>query len=260
MLHSHQYNRPHTIEKPTLVFLHGLLGSGSDWQPCIDLLKQYACITLDLPGHGQSTSMTCYDFDDCCAMISNTLDSLLPPNQPVILIGYSMGGRVTMHGVANQHFLSLNLQSLIIEGGNFGLQNQNDKQVRLVSDTHWANRFIHEPIEQVLIDWYQQGVFSSLNHEQRQILVLKRSANLGSSVANMLLATSLAKQDHLLKAIKEQKTPVHYVCGERDNKFSQIARESGLSFNQVIGVGHNVHQESPYAFVQIINEHVMLNL
>jgi 2-succinyl-6-hydroxy-2,4-cyclohexadiene-1-carboxylate synthase len=97
-----------------------------------------------------------------------------------------------------------------------------------------------------------QRVFSSLNHEQRQNLILKRSANLGTSVANMLEATSLAKQDYLLERLKRSGVATHYICGEKDNKFSQLAEQSGLSFSQVAQAGHNVHIEQPQAFAEII--------
>jgi len=157
-----------------------------------------------------------------------------------------------MSGVANHYFSSLNIQRLIVEGGNFGLQTEQDKKARWDNDHRWAERYRNEPIEQVLADWYLQRVFSSLNHEQRQNLILKRSANLGTSVANMLEATSLAKQDYLLERLKSSGVATHYICGEKDNKFSQLAERSGLSFSQVAQAGHNVHIEQPQAFAEII--------
>ncbi|WMN73478.1 hypothetical protein NI386_19550 [Vibrio parahaemolyticus] len=108
-------------------------------------------------------------------------------------------------------------------------------------------------------DWYQQAVFSSLNHEQRQTLIAKRSANLGSAIANMLMATSLAKQAYLLPALQQQRIPIYYVCGAKDKKFSQLAKTSGLAYRQIEGAGHNVHQEQPKQFAmhikQIIHSH-----
>ncbi|MCK6262066.1 2-succinyl-6-hydroxy-2,4-cyclohexadiene-1-carboxylate synthase [Vibrio sp. ZSDE26] len=256
MLHSRHFHQPHNQQKPTLVFLHGLLGSGEDWSATLDRLHSFSCITIDLPGHGQSVEMTCYDFDDCCDMISKALIAHLPKAQPIVIIGYSMGGRIAMHGAATCRFSALNLQGLVIEGGNFGLLDAENKQKRLSNDERWAERFIHEPIEQVLIDWYQQGVFSSLNHEQKQLLQLKRSANLGCSIAKVLLATSLAKQQHLLAALTRLAIPMHYVCGEKDTKFSQIAFKSGLRYSKVSGAGHNVHQECPEQFAQVVHQFV----
>ncbi len=122
------------------------------------------------------------------------------------------------------------------KGGNFGLQSESEKQARFRNDAHWARRFKTEPLACVLNDWYQQLVFSSLNHEQRQTLIEKRSANLGSAVADMLLATSLAKQSYLLPALQQQTIPLYYICGSKDKKFSQLAESSGLAYRQVEGL------------------------
>jgi 2-succinyl-6-hydroxy-2,4-cyclohexadiene-1-carboxylate synthase len=245
--------------QPTLVYLHGLLGSGADWQSSMDELPQFDRVTIDLPGHGASQSVLCTDLDECCNLLNSTLSLLFPSYQPLILIGYSMGGRIAMHGLACNCFPDLNIRAAIIEGGNFGLQTESERRARFDNDRRWAVRFETEPLAHVLSDWYQQAVFSSLNHEQRQTLIAKRSANLGVAVANMLRATSLATQSYLLPALQAQSVPVYYLCGAKDKKFSQLAVSSGLTYRQIEGAGHNVHQEQPQKFAihvkQIIQSH-----
>ena len=49
-----------------------------------------------------------------------------------------------------------NLQAVILEGANLGLQSEQEKQSRLVNDKMWAERFFHEKPETVLEDWYKQ--------------------------------------------------------------------------------------------------------
>ncbi|MBR9874059.1 MAG: 2-succinyl-6-hydroxy-2,4-cyclohexadiene-1-carboxylate synthase [Vibrionaceae bacterium] len=245
---------------PTLVFLHGLLGSGEDWQACLNELSEFDRVTIDLPGHGKSQTAFCSDLDDCCKSLHSTLSLLFPSHQPLILIGYSMGGRITMHGLAKNCFPDLNICAAFIEGGNFGLQTESEKRARFENDHRWALRFETEPVEHVLSDWYQQAVFSSLNHEQRQTLIVKRSANLGVAVAKMLRATSLATQSYLLPALQAQPVPVYYLSGAKDKKFCQLAASSGLTYRQIEGAGHNVHQEQPKQFAmhikQIIQSHL----
>ncbi|EGA66885.1 2-succinyl-6-hydroxy-2,4-cyclohexadiene-1-carboxylate synthase [Vibrio brasiliensis] len=243
-------------QQPVLVFLHGLLGCRGDWQQTIAHLSGYPVLCIDLPGHGLSAEIRCQDFKQCCDQISDTLLTQLDSQRPIVLIGYSMGGRIAMNGIVKKHFARLNIQQLIVEGGNFGLPTAEQRELRLANDSQWALRFTNEPIEQVLGDWYQQAVFSSLNHAQRQKLIVKRSANLGPQVAQMLLATSLAKQDYLLDALKSSTVPVHYICGEKDNKFSQLAERSGLSFSQIAEAGHNVHVEQPHAFAEIVKTQI----
>ncbi|ENQ5770154.1 2-succinyl-6-hydroxy-2,4-cyclohexadiene-1-carboxylate synthase [Vibrio fluvialis] len=253
-LFSHFSSRKQRADVPVLVFLHGLLGNGDDWQSVLNALPDWDWITLDLPGHGDSQEQTCHDFADCCQQITAAVLSHVPPQTPIWLVGYSLGGRLAMTGAASGAFAALNVQGFIIEGGNFGLPSTVEREARWHNDSHWAARFRSEPIEQVLSDWYQQAVFSSLNHEQRQTLITKRSANLGHAVANMLLSTSLATQPYLLPTLKQLQTPVWYVCGAKDEKFRQLAEHSGLNYRQVEDAGHNVHHEQPAAFARIIQD------
>ncbi|MEL7291909.1 MAG: 2-succinyl-6-hydroxy-2,4-cyclohexadiene-1-carboxylate synthase [Pseudomonadota bacterium] len=259
MLYSQASANLHTTGQAVLVYLHGLLGSGEDWHLVRQQLDNLPSITIDLPGHGMSALTSCCNFRDCCNQISDTLLTHIEPHRPIVLLGYSLGARIAMYGVANAGFPALNISLVLAEGGNFGLPAVQEREARRQSDHQWAERFRREPIEQVLADWYRQPVFSSLNHEQRQNLVTKRSANLGCAVANMLEATSLAKQDYLLEALNSSPTKTHYICGEKDNKFSQLAERSGLSFSQVANAGHNVHLEQPQAFATIITTQLRLH-
>ncbi|MBF8999645.1 2-succinyl-6-hydroxy-2,4-cyclohexadiene-1-carboxylate synthase [Vibrio nitrifigilis] len=258
MLSSRCSQTSFSSQQPVLVFLHGLLGSGSDWQPVLEHID-LPWITVDLPGHGLSQSVSCSGFEDCCTMVAQVVMAQLGSETPCYIVGYSLGARIAMVAAASGAFSELNVKGWLIEGGNFGLIDEEAKQTRWVNDTNWATRFEQEPLEQVLSDWYQQPVFSSLNHEQRQIMITKRSDNLGNKVAEMLRATSLAKQPYLLSTLKTLTLPMHYLCGERDAKFRQLAQQSGLQYSQIAQAGHNVHQEQPLAYAaelqQFIRQH-----
>ncbi len=239
----------------TLVLIHGLLGNTRDWEAVANELKDYAVLTVDLPGHGGSSSISCDGFDDCCRLVLSAILNGIPPRYltgPVFLIGYSLGARIIMYGLSYHGFDALDLGGCILEGGNTGLQSQAEIQQRLMGDRLWAARFEHEPIEQVLVDWYCQSVFSSLTPEQRTYLVQKRSHNDGRGVSRMLMATSLAKQPYLLDSLKRSYIPLHYLCGEKDQKFSELAEQSGLSFTRAKHAGHNVHSEQPHVFAQLV--------
>ena len=243
---------------PTLVFLHGLLGNGRDWRHVIDELSHdYPCITLDLPGHGFSVEAIPTSFEQVTQAI---LETLAARNiERYILIGYSMGGRLAMHTVCqplltpnatlqtSQSSLLGALLGVVIEGGNPGIEPEL-QAARWNNDTHWARRFDSEPLPQVLADWYQQSVFSSLNYDQRQSLIVKRSHNSGSGVARMLLATSLAKQPQLTAILPQVTTPMLYICGKKDQKFCELATQLDLDYTIIEQAGHNVHVEAPHAF------------
>ena len=239
-------------EQPTLVFLHGLLGSGEDWKEVIENLSQYPCLTVDLPCHGQSSLQNPVSFSHTCQLINTSILAHVGTEKPVVIVGYSLGARLIMFGATHRIFAGLNIVGYFVEGGNYGLRDSKERQQRLINDTHWADRFRREPIEQVLSDWYQQAVFSSLNSKQRDELITRRAHNKGSAIAEMLVTTSLANQPYLLDKLVNSNMPIHYICGEKDRKFLDLARQSKLSFTSIEGAGHNAHKEQPVKFAQLI--------
>lgn len=242
--------------QPCVVFLHGLLGSIQDWDKIASVIAQsHSVLLIDLPGHGQSQSTVLDEsmgFDQTCQLIVDVLQTT--PYKSFIFVGYSLGGRLAMY-LSSVFPLpsSINIYGLCIEGGNFGLVSEKEKQLRLQNDIVWAERFEQQPIADVLNTWYKQKVFSSLNTEQRQVLVRKRSDNLGHSIGMMLRATSLAKQPYLLDALHRSTIPMLYICGEADNKFQHLAEQSQLTYQIIAQAGHNAHVEQPERFTHVLN-------
>ncbi|MCG7495834.1 2-succinyl-6-hydroxy-2,4-cyclohexadiene-1-carboxylate synthase [Vibrio sp. Of7-15] len=239
-----------------VVFLHGLLGSSKDWAPVLSQLsRHHYCLALDLPGHGGSKYVKTDSAEHTLQLILDTLKARGIHN--VIFVGYSLGARLAMQLVVKaEEEHQPCIKGVVLEGGHFGLDSEPEKEARWANDCLWAARFEGERIEQVLSDWYQQAVFSSLNHAQRQILITKRSANLGAYVASMLKATSLAKQAFLLPLLRVSRSPIFYVCGSNDKKFQDLVKRSELSYHVVEKAGHNVHVEQPEVFSQLLTQFI----
>ncbi|MCE7566211.1 2-succinyl-6-hydroxy-2,4-cyclohexadiene-1-carboxylate synthase [Aliivibrio fischeri] len=255
-LYSKQLETMKNTTQPCVVFLHGLLGSTKDWSSiAAKVAKTHPVLLIDLPGHGNSQS-TLLDhnegFEQSCQLIVEQLEK--SPYQTFILVGYSLGGRLAMYLHAMYSLpSSIEVKGLCIEGGNFGLVSEEEKQLRLENDIQWAKRFEELPIVDVLDNWYQQAVFSSLNPEQRQVLVTKRSDNLGPAIGMMLRSTSLAKQPYLLDALHRSTIPILYICGEADKKFQHLAEQSQLTYQIIAQAGHNAHVEQPERFTHVLN-------
>ncbi|WP_413112018.1 2-succinyl-6-hydroxy-2,4-cyclohexadiene-1-carboxylate synthase [Thaumasiovibrio sp. DFM-14] len=247
MLFSASYGNP---SHPCLVFLHGFLGSGADWMPVVRRLSQhYYCILVDLPGHGQSVAVRVSaqaGFEES----HHHLQQLLQARgiQQYVLIGYSLGARIAMFHAVQQ---PQGLVGLVIEGGHFGLPDV-ERAARLTHDEKWAVRFTNEPMPTVLADWYQQTVFSHLSMQQRHHLIEQRGQQKGASLAAMMRATSLGRQACLDIPLIQSRLPVHYLVGEWDNKFTQLARSRPFSIGVVEQAGHNTHHEAPAAFCRAL--------
>ena len=78
---------------PTVIFLHGLDSDSSVWDPSVELLAQdHRCVTVDLPGHGQSPNPSNLDAYTRAAVLAD-LDALMADfDRPIHLVGHSLGG------------------------------------------------------------------------------------------------------------------------------------------------------------------------
>lgn len=233
-------------EKPVLIWLHGFLGSGEDWATVINAFSERSCITIDLPGHGDSRHIHVNGFSEMAGVLRRTLRAL--DISSYCLVGYSLGGRIAMYYAcyARDHFL----KGVAVEGGNPGLKEQRERMFRLSQDRVWAGRFRHQPIKSVLSDWYQQPVFASLSGEERERLIGIRSVNDPQALAAMLEATSLGGQPWLGEQMQQLSVPFTYLCGEKDKKFQNIAKQLMFPVHTVASAGHNAHRENPAEFIR----------
>jgi len=75
------------------VFLHGLFGQGRNWtQIAKALAPDHRTLLVDLPHHGRSPWPEHFDFVE----IADEVASLFSPDDPVVLVGHSLGGKVAM--------------------------------------------------------------------------------------------------------------------------------------------------------------------
>ena len=236
-----------------LIFLHGLLGTQSDWQKVIENLPHFHCLSLDLPFHGENKVIAVEDFEQTAQFLENQIQNLIK-DEPYILIGYSLGGRIAQYYALQARVKIGHLKAVILEGANLGLPSEQEKQSRLVNDKIWAERFFHEKPETVLEDWYQSPVFSNLNELKRKSLIEKRKDNCGANIGKMLLATSLAKQPDFREKVRSSLMPFFYFCGERDQKFRQMAEDHQLDLTLIPHAGHNAHLENSTYFAKKIED------
>jgi len=240
---------------PWLVFLHGFSGDSREWQEVGAQLPDYPQLHLDLPGHGDSVNTVVTGFGEVNQLLTKTLVSY--NILTFWLVGYSLGGRIAMYHACQQ---PEGLAGLVVEGGHPGLHDEPTRKTRAESDAQWAERFQYEPLEKVFIDWYQQPVFASLNHSERDALVALRSQNNGSALGAMLQATSLAEQPDLRAALRAHDFPFHYVYGERDDKFAAIAAELNAQRHVIPNAGHNAHRENPAAVAACLAQILRLRI
>lgn len=172
---------------------------------------------------------------------------------PRILAGYSMGGRVALHALVKDPAV---WSGGMILSAHTGLKTSEEKALRLGEDLRWGERFKNDPWEPLLADWDQRGALKSSKRIERREADYCRY-----SLARALDIWSLARQDDLRPEIERLQIPVDWFTGEKDVRFSEIARSLKLrhASSRVVvipNVGHRLLNASlrPYFFPQSVQE------
>ncbi len=76
--------------RPLVILVHGSLSCAEEWADYHGLLPDIDLMTLDLPGHGSRVAEP-FTTDGAVALISEAV-AQRSPNQPVVLVGHSLGG------------------------------------------------------------------------------------------------------------------------------------------------------------------------
>ena len=245
---------PATDSTCDLVFLHGFLGMPTEWLALLDRLPaawRQRCHCLTLPGHGLEAPAAMP-----WPLLADWLDAELGRRgiHSAILYGYSLGGRLALHYATSAQSLHADgrskLAGLVLESANPGLTSPEARRERMHSDALWVQRLRQEPLRQVLVDWYQQSVFSDLTPARRAELITLRSQHEPRRLAHMLAASSLARQPDLRPWLQCTSLPVLYLYGAADQKFANLAAEllaacPALEGARIPSAGHNLHLTSP---------------
>jgi 2-succinyl-6-hydroxy-2,4-cyclohexadiene-1-carboxylate synthase len=239
---------------PRIVFLHGFLGSGSDWLPIArQLEKEYCSILVDLPGHGESGITTNGNPD---LFFTETVDALAAElrrttSPPCLLVGYSMGGRIALALLLRHPEL---FSKAVIISASPGLRTNEERINRKESDEGIARK-IEKNFESFIEAWYDQPLFATLkNHPVFQETEQKRKINDPQNLASALRLLGTGRQPPLWDELQNNRVPIQFFAGEKDLKFVEIGRqmvnlcpESRLEI--FAECGHTLHLENRDLFL-----------
>ena len=238
---------------PCIIFFHGFLGSGFDWEEIINRLSSdFFCLAVDLPGHGKTRvhgSTTAYSMESFAGIFINfvKISGFVDPS----LVGYSMGGRFAM-------FLTISTKNLwsatILESATPGLRNEKQRIERQIKDNEIALKLEKEGLENFLTDWYKKPLFKTLSNSKNfNSIIMRRMDNDPNELAKALRMMGVGVQPSLWSACRTINIPMLLLAGEFDRKFSNIKREMksvnpNFKLQIIKNAGHNVHSEQPEAF------------
>jgi len=165
-----------------------------------------------------------------------------------ILMGYSMGGRLAMHALAQN---PERWRAAIIISAHPGLKTDEERQARLERDKKWARRFREDEWKLLMQDWENQVVFNT----DRYLFTRNEKDYSRCVLSRQLQEWSLGCQQSFISVLALLPIPVLYCIGERDERLKELL--SDFSFSHPLSelwiakdCGHRLLWQEPNAFKQ----------
>lgn len=242
---------------PPVLFLHGFMGAGSDWDAAAEALADtFRCVAVDLPGHGAAAGLPeeAYTFDGTLDALADTLYGLGIARCRVV--GYSMGARLALAFALR---FPERVTRLVLESGSPGLKTEAERAARCATDDERA-RQIEADFERFVGEWYRMELFASLKYhpEVRADLVAKRRRNIPAEVARSLRGAGTGQQPSLWNDLERLAVPALALAGGRDRKYADLAFAMAVAgppvMPAIVPAGHIVHAEQPDLFVALVRD------
>ncbi|MEM7066136.1 MAG: alpha/beta fold hydrolase [Cyanobacteria bacterium P01_B01_bin.77] len=231
--------------------LHGNLQQPTVWG---NLAKSLATPTLQVKTLSlwDRPADSCWAWADAfCQHVSATTSKPAAETQNYLL-GYSLGGRLALHGLLTQPDL---WSGAIIVSAAPGIADAQQKERCLKRDRTWANRFLTEPWQPLLTEWDALSVFCDRTCPTPR----PESAFDRQKIAHAFEAYSKGHMDDLTYCLKALTLPITYITGSDDQRYGQLgqslqAKCPSLTHREIADAGHRVPWEQPEAFLHILNK------
>lgn len=235
---------------PRVVLVHGFTQSRVSWAAiAADLAVDHEVVTVDLPGHGDSSHLSA-DLWQAAALVGDA-------GGPAIYVGYSLGARVCLHLAMAEPAV---VQRLVLLGATAGIDDPAARQARRFQDEALASSIEEQGVDAFLDRWLALPLFHSLPAEQRGgVALAARRANTAAGLASSLRLCGTGTQDPpLWDRLTEVQARTLVLAGSKDEKFTALGRRlaEGVGprarFGLVPDAGHAAHLERPDRFLSIV--------
>jgi 2-succinyl-6-hydroxy-2,4-cyclohexadiene-1-carboxylate synthase len=232
-----------------LVLLHGFTHTGASWQPVLaGVGERYSALAPDIRGHGAASERVPVTLD---AVIGDIAE--LAPER-FALAGYSMGGRIALHVALT---LKRRVQGLTLIGASPGIEDPEERRSRRAADELLADEFERLAIGELAERWARTPVLAGQSAELQARVHEDRLRSTPAGLARALRGLGTGALPSLWDRLAELAVPVSLIAGERDDKFTALARRMASAVPRaevhvVPGAGHAVHLEAPGAVAELL--------
>lgn len=241
----------------TLIALHGFTGSGLDFEALWDspVLESCEWLCPDLPGHGKSVLP---DNCDPCRLLPqllliDKLRSEVAHSGRVLLVGYSMGGRLALHYLHRARPLPC-----FLIGASPGIAEAAARKKRRLADRQLIDPEACD-IDTFCERWESQPLIAPqkrICEPMRSRIAERRRRQSPRGLAASLAGCGTGALPGLWAKLPSL-PPFHCMAGANDKKFVEIsrrmkARNPRIQYWTLKGCGHAAHLEDPDGVAAIL--------
>jgi 2-succinyl-6-hydroxy-2,4-cyclohexadiene-1-carboxylate synthase len=234
----------------SVVLLHGFGGTSRAWDGVLERLdrERYRPLALDLPGHGEAADAPRpITFASCVAHV------LARAPASFALCGYSLGGRIALHvALAAPERVT----RLVLVSSTAGIEDAAERSRRSAADHRLAEELERLPFEDFIERWRTQPLFAAEPPEVGRLAREDQRRNRPEALAAALRGIGTGEMEPLWDRLPELSMPVTVLAGERDRKFTAIARRiaAGAPRAAIVAIpgGHGLPLEHPGAVARAL--------
>lgn len=251
--------RAESRQPRALLLLHGFTSSSETWNTLRpELSVRHDVVTVDLPGHGRSSSPTDparYALDRVADDLARVLDTLGVERAAVL--GYSFGGRAALKFVLRH---PRRVAALVLESTSSGIEDPVERTARVTADAELADVLEHEGIAAFVDRWEMLPLWTSqaaLPEATRAKIRERRLAQSPIGLANALRGAGAGHDPAVFDRLGEITVPVLIIAGALDPRYVDFALRMSQHLPDsrveiVPDAGHAVHIERPGEYRRIV--------
>ena len=231
-----------------VVLVHGFTQTLAAWGAVAErLAHRWEVVRVDLPGHGRSDGVR-VGFEAAAGLVGEA-------GGVGAYVGYSLGGRVCLRLALDRPDL---VGALVLVGASPGIADAGERAARRAADERLAAWIERDGVAAFLDRWLAGPLFATLPAQAAGRD--ERLANTAEGLACALRRLGAGAQEPLWDRLGGLRPPVLLVAGERDPKFSELARRMAAAVGPsarvaiVAGAGHAAHLERPATTASLIEE------
>jgi 2-succinyl-6-hydroxy-2,4-cyclohexadiene-1-carboxylate synthase len=227
-----------------VVFLHGFAATARHWDRVIATLPagRFTPIALNLTG---ATPLTP---DGVTTLVGDAADG------PLVLAGYSMGGRLALHAALA---IPQRIARLVLISTSPGIEDAGERSARRAADDALAAQIERGTIAEFVERWRGVPLFAHDPDWVHDEVAADERRCKPAQLAAALRSLGVGAMTPMWDRLSELRMPVEVVVGADDAAYEATGRRLAASIGNatvraVAGVGHRVVLQAPHAVVDAL--------